>query len=60
MYRRGFGPAVFFRKDKAMSEKPRVPTWGYNDDGGKIFDLAEGQKLPAGYVDTPAKVKPKD
>lgn len=33
-----------------------VPTWGYSKDGDQIFDLAPGERLPAGYYDNPAKV----
>jgi hypothetical protein len=38
-----------------MSE--HIPTWGYNKDGGEIFDLKPGESLPDGYVPNPAMVK---
>tara|TARA_A100000172_G_scaffold53154_1_gene33644 strand:- start:610 stop:753 length:144 start_codon:yes stop_codon:yes gene_type:complete len=28
--------------------------WMYNEDGGKLFQ--DGEKVPAGYVDSPDKV----
>lgn len=37
-------------------------TWGYSKTDSKIFDLAEGEELPDGYYDSPAKIptaKPK-
>ena len=39
-----------------------APTWGYQKgkNGGvdsKIFQLKKGEKLPSGWVDTPAKIK---
>lgn len=36
-----------------------MPTYGYDADTGeaKLFELKEGEKLPAGYVDNPAKSK---
>jgi len=39
-----------------------VPTWGYDAKTGdaKLFELAPGGKLPAGYVDSPDKAKTKD
>ena len=30
--------------------------WGYSKNNAKIFDLKEGEKLPKGYYDHPAKV----
>ena len=33
-----------------------IPTWGYKADEAQIFDLQEGESLPAGWVDSPAKV----
>lgn len=33
-----------------------VPTWGYKAGEAKIFNLQEGEDLPAGWVDSPAKV----
>lgn len=44
----------------ATSDGPKtVPTYGYHATTGEavLFDLAEGAKLPAGYVDSPAKTK---
>jgi hypothetical protein len=35
----------------------KIATWGYSKDGPKLFQLAKGDKLPFGYVDSPAKVK---
>lgn len=37
--------------------KKTVPTWGYAADGAKLFQLEEGEELPAGFVDSPAKLK---
>jgi len=38
-------------------DKPIHPRWGYSKDGPKLFEnLREGDKLPAGYYDSPAKV----
>lgn len=33
-----------------------IPTWGYKADEARIFDLGEGESLPSGWVDSPAKV----
>lgn len=33
-----------------------VPTWGYRAGEAEIFQLAEGESLPAGWEDSPAKV----
>lgn len=35
-----------------------TPTWGYRatDGTAELFHLAPGEALPAGYVDSPAKV----
>ena len=33
-----------------------TPQWGYSKSDAKIFDLKEGEKLPRGYYDSPAKV----
>lgn len=35
-----------------------TPTWGYRatDGEAKLFHLENGEKLPADYVDSPAKV----
>lgn len=33
--------------------------WGYSKDDAKIFDLEEGEELPKGYYDSPAKVPAK-
>lgn len=30
--------------------------WGYSKDDARIFDLPEGESLPEGYFDSPAKV----
>lgn len=35
----------------------KVPTWGYNADGSKLFELAPGEALPPGFVDSPVKVE---
>ena len=41
----------------AMKEKPIVPTWGYSRNGATLFeDFREGDELPPGYYDSPAKV----
>lgn len=37
-----------------MSEK--IPTWGYKGGEAKIFDLEPGEKLPAGWADSPTAV----
>jgi hypothetical protein len=37
-----------------------IPTWGYSKDDAKIFDLAEGEALPAGYYSNPASVPGSD
>ena len=38
----------------------RLPAYGYDAVTGeaKLFELEAGEKLPAGYVDSPAKAKP--
>jgi hypothetical protein len=33
-----------------------IPTWGYKAGEAQIFQLAEGESLPAGWEDSPAKV----
>jgi hypothetical protein len=33
-----------------------IPTWGYRAGEAEIFQLAEGESLPAGWEDSPAKV----
>lgn len=38
-----------------MAEKLR-PTWGYKAGEAQIFQLREGEDLPAGWADSPAKV----
>ena len=40
-------------------EKKTIPTWLYDATTGEgaIFELAEGEKIPAGFVDSPAKSK---
>lgn len=38
-------------------EKKIVPTWGYSAEGSRIFSLEEGESLPEGWVDSPAKVE---
>jgi hypothetical protein len=35
-----------------------VPTWGYRGDEARIFELAPGESLPEGWVDSPAKAEP--
>jgi len=37
-----------------MSEKKRQ-TWGYRRGEAKVFDLGEGETLPAGWSDHPPK-----
>jgi len=37
-----------------MSAK-KFPTWGYRRGEAKIFDLGEGERLPAGWYDDPKK-----
>lgn len=32
-----------------------IPTWGYTAGDARIFDLKEGESLPDGWVDSPAK-----
>ena len=49
-------------KGQGMAKDQTAPTWGYQKgkNGGvdsKIFQLKKGEKLPSGWVDTPAKVK---
>lgn len=39
-----------------MSEKKITRRWGYSKDDARIFELPEGQDLPEGYFDSPAKV----
>lgn len=34
-------------------------TWGYSSQGSQIFNLKEGESLPDGWVDSPAKVSAK-
>ncbi len=34
----------------------KIPTWGYSKNKAEIFDLAEGEKLPAGFHLHPAMV----
>lgn len=38
-------------------DAPKVDVWGYEKKTGegKIFQLANGEDLPPGYVDSPAK-----
>lgn len=38
-----------------MSKKAEEDCWMYNKDGAKLFK--SGETIPAGYVDTPAKLK---
>ena len=34
------------------------PTWGYRPDGSaRIFDLEDGESLPAGWSDTPEVIE---
>jgi hypothetical protein len=33
-----------------------VPTWGYRSGEQRIFELQEGQSLPEGWYDSPAKI----
>ena len=35
--------------------KAKEHCWRYSDEGPKLFE--PGQEIPAGYVDTPAKLK---
>ena len=49
-------------KEQDMAKDQIAPTWGYQKgkSGGvdsKIFHLKKGEKLPSGWVDTPAKIK---
>lgn len=37
-------------------EAKKTPTWGYSKNDAKIFELADGEKLPKGYYDSPAAV----
>lgn len=37
-----------------MSEK--IPTWGYKGGDSKLFELEPGEKLPAGWSDSPVAV----
>lgn len=34
-----------------MSDK--IPTWGYKGSESKLFELAPGEALPAGWADSP-------
>jgi hypothetical protein len=34
----------------------KTQTWGYSKDGAEIFDLADGEALPAGYYKSPVSV----
>ncbi|MTW19401.1 hypothetical protein GJ689_24735 [Rhodoplanes serenus] len=36
-----------------MSET--LPTWGYRPGEARLFDLAPGEALPAGWADAPAR-----
>lgn len=59
----GGASAPSSNKETEMSKKT-VSTWGYRavDDEveAKIFECAKGDDLPAGWVDSPAKLsKPK-
>lgn len=41
-----------------MSDDTKVfPTWGYKGDEAQIFNLREGDTLPAGWFDNPSKAK---
>ena len=41
----------------AAKESEKTATWGYAADGkAEIFRLAPGERLPEGWVDSPAKV----
>lgn len=47
-------------KEKPMADpKKVVPTYGYDAETGEpqLFELKEGEKLPEGFVDNPAKSK---
>ena len=33
-----------------------IRSWGYSAKGAEIFNLKEGESLPDGWVDSPAKV----
>ena len=38
-----------------MTVEKTIPSWGYHKTKeAQIFDLAEGEKLPKGWADTPA------
>lgn len=43
--------------DETKTEET-IPTWGYKDGEAQIFNLKKGEKLPAGWKDTPAADKP--
>ncbi|GGE36355.1 hypothetical protein GCM10007276_12280 [Agaricicola taiwanensis] len=44
-----------------MAQEKTTPTYGYAKDGtAKLFHLKEGEKLPAGYADSPAHYDTKD
>lgn len=34
-----------------------IRRWGYSKNDSKIFEIPEGEDLPEGYFDSPAKVK---
>lgn len=38
------------------AEEKVYRTWGYSASGAEVFTLKEGESLPAGYFDSPAKV----
>lgn len=41
-----------------MSDDTKVfPTWGYKGDDAQIFNLREGETLPAGWFDNPSQAK---
>jgi hypothetical protein len=56
----GTEPVIVPAPDAApVSASEMVPTWGYEIKTGaaKRFELAAGDKLPAGYADSPDKTQ---
>lgn len=39
-----------------MADEIKTASWGYSKDDARIFELGEGENLPAGYYANPASV----
>jgi hypothetical protein len=52
----GAGAGMVQPPEAADPNAGKTPTWGYGADGAKLFHLAAGEGLPAGYEDSPTKV----